>query len=352
MRRRALVAGSAVVGLGIGGGAVYALGARRGPEAESVESGLPGPLRGETAPGRVAVVALDRGASAGLRVLARAVAAAGTDSVTASLALGSGVFRADNQRPRQLGKMPSFPGDLLDPAQSRGDVLVQIAGERAGDIAEAVDRLLAGASGWRVRWRIDGFRAANRVEGGRGLARNPFHFTEGFGNPVGERETAERALVRAGQGEPDWAVGGSYQVVRIIRFATELWDKDSVHEQERIIGRRRDGRWLDGAPSDEEPNFAADPKGRLTPLDSHVRLAAPDRRNPPPLVRRSYSYDRGDGDTGLVFSCFQRDLAQGFEAVQKRLEGEAMAKYLLTTGGGYFFVPPPGDAWLDAVAPV
>ncbi|MFE2597051.1 Dyp-type peroxidase [Streptomyces sp. NPDC059396] len=209
-----------------------------------------------------------------------------------------------------------------------------------------------GLAGRRVRWRIDGFRAANRVEGGRGLARNPFHFTEGFGNPAGERETAERTLVRAGQGEPDWAVGGSYQVVRIIRFATELWDKDSVHEQERIIGRRRDGRWLDGTPTDEEPNFAADPKGRLTPLDSHVRLAAPDRRNPPPLVRRSYSYDRGDGDTGLVFSCFQRDLAQGFEAVQKRLEGEAMAKYLLTTGGGYFFVPPPGDAWLDAVAPV
>ncbi|QXE34107.1 Dyp-type peroxidase [Streptomyces sp. GMY02] len=113
------------------------------------------------------------------------------------------------------------------------------------------------------------------LSGGRGLARNPFHFTEGFGNPVGERETAERALVRAGQGEPEWAVGGSYQVVRIIRFATELWDKD----------------------------------------------------------------------------CFRRDLAQGFEAVQKRLAGEAMAKYLLTTGGGYFFVPPPGDAWLDAVAP-
>ncbi|MEV4969984.1 hypothetical protein [Streptomyces scopuliridis] len=69
----------------------------------------------------------------------------------------------------------------------------------------------------------------------------------------------------------------------------------------------------------------------------------------PGRVRRSYSYDRGDGDTGLVFSCFQRDLAKGFEAVQKRLEGEAMATYLLTTGGGYYFVPPPGDRWIDAL---
>ncbi|MFE1963120.1 Dyp-type peroxidase [Streptomyces sp. NPDC059479] len=232
-----------------------------------------------------------------------------------------------------------------------GGVSVQVAGDRADRVETAAERLQAALQGWRVRWRVDGFRAENRVEDGRGLARNPFHFTEGFGNPASDRETADRVLVRAGQGEPDWAVGGSYQVVRIIRFATELWDKDSAYEQERIIGRRRDGRWLDGAPRNEEPNFAADPRGRLTPLDAHVRLAAPDRRNPPPLVRRSYSYDRGNGDTGLIFSCFQRDLVQGFEAVQKRLEGEAMAKYILTTGGGYFFVPPPGDAWIDAVAP-
>ncbi len=248
--------------------------------------------------------------------------------------------------------MPSFAGDLLDPAQSHGDLLVRVAGEDAGQVRKAVARVKAVANqvGWTVRWGIDGFRAENRVEGGRGLARNPFHFTEGFGNPETEQEIADRAVVREGQGEPDWAVGGSYHVVRVIRFATELWDKDSVPEQERIMGRRRDGKWLDGTPTAEQPNFAADPKGRRTPLDSHVRLAAPDRRNPPPLVRRSYSYDRGDGDTGIVFSCFQRDLAKGFEAVQKRLAGEALAKYVLTTGGGYFFVPPPGDAWLDALA--
>ncbi|MEW2128711.1 hypothetical protein ACFWNC_28885 [Streptomyces sp. NPDC058369] len=65
-------------------------------------------------------------------------------------------------------------------------------------------------------------------------------------------------------------------------------------------------------------------------MDSHVRLAAPARRNPPPMVRRSYSYDRGNGDIGLIFACFQRDLVKGFEAVQKRLAGEAMAKCILT----------------------
>ncbi|MFE5843897.1 Dyp-type peroxidase [Streptomyces niveus] len=297
------------------------------------------------------MVALDRGQGVG--ALVREVRAVGGGDTVVAFGLGASLFEGEGApAPRQLKAMPSFPGDLLDPAQSHGDLLLRVAGENADQVRKAVARVKAVAlqAGWTVRWGIDGFRAENRVEDGRGLARNPFHFTEGFGNPETEREVADRAVVRDGQGEPDWAVGGSYHVVRVIRFATELWDKDSVPEQERIMGRRRDGKWLDGTPTAEQPNFAADPKGRRTPLDSHVRLAAPDRRNPPPLVRRSYSYDRGDGDTGIVFSCFQRDLAKGFEAVQKRLEGEALAKYVLTTGGGYFFVPPPGDAWLDALA--
>ncbi|MEU0957158.1 Dyp-type peroxidase [Streptomyces niveus] len=298
-----------------------------------------------------ALIIFDRGRSGEIRELVKNARLVAGNGVSVGIGLGASYFGVSVLRPTQLTEMPAFAGDLLDPAQSHGDVLVQIAGDSAALVQKAVERVLAeNASGWTFRWRIDGFRAETRVEGGRGLARNPFHFTEGFGNPESEREVADRALVREGQGEPEWAVGGSYQVVRVIRFATELWDKDSVDEQERIMGRRRDGRWLDGTPVGEEPNFAADPKGRQTPLDSHVRLAAPDRRNPPQLVRRSYSYDRGDGDTGIIFNCYQRDLVEAFGAVQKRLEGEALAKYVLTTGGGYFFVPPPGDAWIDALS--
>ncbi|WP_405716573.1 MULTISPECIES: hypothetical protein [unclassified Streptomyces] len=59
-------------------------------------------------------------------------------------------------------------------------------------------------------------------------------------------------------------------------------------------------------------------------------------------MRRSYNCDRGDGDSGLIFSCFQRDLAKRFEAAQRRLEGEAMAKYILTTGGGTSSCRHPG----------
>ncbi|WP_254647939.1 Dyp-type peroxidase domain-containing protein [Streptomyces sp. GbtcB6] len=59
---------------------------------------------------------------------------------------------------------------------------------------------------------------------------------------------------------------------------------------------------------------------------------------------------RGTGAQGLILPCFQRDLTQGFEAVQRQLQGEAMAAYTLTAGGGHFFVPPPGGGWLTALS--
>ncbi|MEU7384188.1 MULTISPECIES: Dyp-type peroxidase [unclassified Streptomyces] len=285
-----------------------------------------------------------------LRAAYRAVEAIDGEKVAAWLALGDSALPPRAARPRHLKQMPSFTGDVLDPSQSHGDLLLQITGTSTRIVRETAQRTLRALPQWQVRWRMEGTRPENRTEEGRGLARNPFHFTEGYGNPTTSARVTERAVITADQSEPAWAVGGSYQVIRIIRLATDFWDRDTVHEQERIMGRRRNGRWLDGTPSSEQPVFAADPHGKTTPLDAHVRRAAPDRRHPPPLVRRGYNYHRGADDQGLIFSCFQRDLEKGFETVQHRLQGEAMAKYTLTVGGGYFFVPPSGDAWLDALA--
>jgi deferrochelatase/peroxidase EfeB len=352
-RRSVLLATSLAVSAGSTVGAVM-LAKRDEPCSRHAHVGLPASLHDVLPPHHQVTMALDlaKNTSPHRRTVLRELRAGlddlRRDGLRIGMALGSTLFPPGTPMPRQLKPMPAFAGDVLDASASNGDVLVEVGGRTAVDAnAAAGQRLLASLPSWRLKWKIHGLRAQNRLESGRALTRSPFHFTEGFGNPATEREIADRVLVRADQGEPGWAIGGSYQVVRIIQLATGLWGKDSVEEQERIIGRRRDGRWLDGTPVGEEPNFAADPEGRLTPLDSHVRLATPDRRNPPPLVRRSYSYDRDNGDSGLIFSCFQRDLLKGFEAVQKRLEGEAMAKYLLTTGGGYFFVPPPGDAWID-----
>ncbi|WP_418961256.1 Dyp-type peroxidase [Streptomyces tritici] len=353
-----LVAGSVTAGLVAGSAGAAAL-MRSSETDEQTDTGSQAPavLLGAEPPRHVALIALDapegweKGPTAAVGNLTATLRDVSPGKGHATLALGHRLFTrsgSSGRTPRLLKPMPSFPGDVLDPSHSHGDVLVQLAADSRAAVTRAEQDLTTRLAGWTPRWRISGFRADSRAQDGRGLAKNPFHFTEGFGNPGDQRSVDERALVRRDQGEPAWAVGGTYQVVRIIRLATELWDKDTVEEQEHIIGRRRDGRWLDGTPVQERANFAADPRGRRTPLDSHVRLAAPDPRNPPPLVRRSYSYDRGDGDVGLVFSCFQRDLEAGFETVQRRLAGESMAKYLLTTGGGYYFVPPRGGEWVRA----
>ena len=44
-------------------------------------------------------------------------------------------FGLADQRPRQLSPMPVFPNDVLDPALSHGDLLVQICGGRPGSPA-------------------------------------------------------------------------------------------------------------------------------------------------------------------------------------------------------------------------
>ncbi|WP_405835155.1 Dyp-type peroxidase domain-containing protein [Streptomyces sp. NBC_01518] len=121
------------------------------------------------------------------------------------------MFPNDANRPQHLKQMPPFPGDVLDPVQSHGSLLLQITGASAQAVEETAEQALHALPQWQVRWRLDGLRPCNRTDGGRGLARNPFHFTEGYGNPATADGVTERATVKPGQGEPAWVVGGSYQ---------------------------------------------------------------------------------------------------------------------------------------------
>jgi deferrochelatase/peroxidase EfeB len=149
-------------------------------------------------------------------------------------------------------------------------------------------------------------------------------------------------------GEPAWTAGGTYQVVRLIRFATRMWDAEPVDRQEQIFGRHKsDGAPLGRGRETDEPAYARDPDGAAIPLDAHIRRANP--RTPETagsrILRRGYSYRQSATDEGLAFICFQSDLERGFATVQRRLAGEALDRYVLTYGGGYWFVPSVPGRW-------
>ena len=61
------------------------------------------------------------------------------------------------------------------------------------------------------------------------------------------------------------------------------------------------------------------------------------------MLRRGYSYENSSTDRGLVFVCFQRDLAT-FTRTQQRLdEVDDLMRFATTTASGSFLVLPGFD---------
>jgi deferrochelatase/peroxidase EfeB len=256
------------------------------------------------------------------------------------------------RRPRELVEMPYGLGnDRLDAAQTHGDLLVSISADSADVGIFALRQLMRRTRGGLVlRWMVEGFNRRDPPAPGRAGVRNLLGFRDGTANlDTGDDALMDRYVwVADGDGEPAWAAGGSYHVVRVIRMRVELWDRTSLAEQEAIIGRHKATGAPIGLADETDPvDFAADPDGRITALDAHIRLANP--RTPASeenlILRRGFSFSRGfDGagrlDQGLLFASFQRSLESGFLAVQARLKGEPLEEYIQPVGGGFFFALP------------
>lgn len=278
------------------------------------------------------------------------------DNLTITVSVGHSLFDEryglQAQKPVKLQAMTRFPNDALDARLCHGDLLLQICANTNDTVIHALRDIIKHLPDLlSVRWRREGFISDHAARSkGKETPINLLGFKDGTANPDTTNQPLMDSIlwVTAGQGEPAWTVGGSYQAARIIQFHVEFWDRTPLREQETIFGRvKHSGAPLGMQNEHDVPDYASDPDGNVTPLDAHIRLANP--RTPETqsnlMLRRGYSYSAGVSNAGqlemgLLFVCYQHDLEKGFLSVQKRLNGEALEEYIKPIGGGYFFVLP------------
>lgn len=269
------------------------------------------------------------------------------DGLTVTVGLGAGAFDhrfgLAAKAPKGLTQMRVFPADVPDPAWMGGEVLLQICANSQDTVHHALRDLTRFTRAWmQPQWQINGFGSPPRPSG---AGRNLFGYKDGIANP-----SADSGLVWIGKdsGQPDWALGGTFIVVRLIRMLIEFWDRVSVSEQDTMIGRRRDtGAPLTGNLETDVPAYDADPTGRIIPLTAHIRLANPATpdTNGSRFLRRGYNFvlgadSNGNQNVGLIFACYQANIQKQFEAVQERLADEPMTDYIQNFGGQYFIGLP------------
>ena len=262
--------------------------------------------------------------------------------LTMTLALGASLFDRRfglrGRRPEALKRMPSFPGDNLDPDRSHGDLLLIVQSDHAMVTHHAVRDVMRRTKGrLQGRWAQGCFQRHVSEREGKGPNVAPALGLLGFadGSQNIPTDTDKRIFT------PD---GGSYVAVRLIRLKIERWDRLSRTAQEDSIGRKKlDGAPLEGGREQDEPKL-----GKETPVDAHIRLANPrtgeesERRR---FLRRGFVYNNhfdqyGLLDSGSVFLGFCRDIRAQFEATKRNTRGQDLDEYMVAVGGGYFFCPP------------
>jgi deferrochelatase/peroxidase EfeB len=118
--------------------------------------------------------------------------------------------------------------DRLDPERSHGDLLLTIEAESPDAVQFALRQLLRRTRGQLVlRWSVEGFTRGATPSNTTSSPRNLMGFKDGTANlDMADTDAMDRHVwVAAGDGEPAWTAGGSYQAVRIIRMLVEFWDR-------------------------------------------------------------------------------------------------------------------------------
>jgi deferrochelatase/peroxidase EfeB len=268
-------------------------------------------------------------------------------------------FGLSDKRPAALAALPAFPGDVLDPNRSNGDIGVQACSDDPQVAFHVVRNFARMARGTAVmRWTQLGFGRTSTTSTAESTPRNLMGFKDGTRNIVAEDTAAMNQHVWVGaDNEQPWMQNGSYMVTRRIRMLIESWDTDFLADQEAVFGRTKtSGAPLTGKLEHDVPNLAAKHTNG-TPVigtDAHIRLASPDTNGGVKILRRGYSYTDGiDSDTGLLdaglfFIAYQADPRKQFVRLQNQLgHHDALNEYIRHTSSAVFAVPGglsgPGD---------
>ncbi|MCX5104831.1 Dyp-type peroxidase [Streptomyces sp. NBC_00439] len=261
----------------------------------------------------------------------------GTTRLTSLVGVGPALAaRLDLDVPASLAELPPFPGDRLDPRRSNGDVLVQLSAADRWTLAVVAELVgtAAHTAGAVPRWSQSGFLP--HTPPGT-TPRNLFGSKDGTANP--DHTAAEQWV----WGPPGAHGDGTVLVYRRIHMDVESFAALSEGRRDRVIGRRAsDGVALTGTTERDEPDiYAKNPDGSyVIPATAHVRLASPRFDRGARMLRRSYSYDDGPGDRGLLFCAFMRDTAQ-FVRVQNRLaDRDALNPFLQHRASAVAYVLP------------
>jgi deferrochelatase/peroxidase EfeB len=271
---------------------------------------------------------------------------------------GKDRFGIADKRPKSLIDLPKFPNETMDPGKSHGDICIQACANDPQVAVHAIRNLARVAFGTAaVRYSQLGFGRTSSTTRDQATPRNLFGFKDGTANLKAEDTGAldDHVWVADGDG-PAWMTGGTYLVTRRIRMRIENWDRTTLLEQERVIGRLKGT----GAPIGYANEFDAldltTKSSKGTPLidvDAHVRLASKENLGGIEILRRGYNFTDGtDGfghlDAGLFFIAFVRDPQTSFVPMQMELSRrDALNEYITHTGTALFACPPglaEGDA--------
>jgi deferrochelatase/peroxidase EfeB len=263
---------------------------------------------------------------------------------------GKDRFGLADKAPVPLADLPKFPNEVMDPAKCGGDICVQACSNDPQVAVHAIRNLArVGFGTVAIKYSQLGFGRTSSTTRGQSTPRNLFGFKDGTANLKAEDTSAIDKFVWVEKGDgPDWMAGGTYLVTRRIRMRIESWDRTTLLEQERVIGRQKGS----GAPNGYQDEFdpidldSKGPEGPFIDVDAHVRLASSEHLGGIEILRRGYNFtDGSDGfghlDAGLFFIAFVRNPVTQFIPMQAQLASkDALNEYIFHTGTGIFACPP------------